>query len=266
MLRRFEHRSGAVGLRSALLAELGIPHVFTTRIGPGGSDLCVRDLDPGARAFLTDALDVPRELPLARARQVHAATALVVGPDGPPGGHSRSNAGPARPAPLPRGDVDGDALVTSTARAALMVYTADCVPVLVASSDGRRVAAIHAGWRGLVAGVIEAALVHFEGPGAVAAIGACLSRERCEMGPEVAERFVDAGLGAVVHPGPGDRARVDVRQAARLQLERGGVARIDVADGCTWTDQALFHSHRRDVTHGNRARAGSLGALIAVRR
>ncbi|MHC4894040.1 MAG: laccase domain-containing protein, partial [Planctomycetota bacterium] len=58
---------------------------------------------------------------------------------------------------------------------------------------------------------------------------------------------------------------VDVREAARLQLERAGVHQVDVSDGCTWNDSTLFHSHRRDVTHGARRRAGSLGALIAVR-
>lgn len=248
MLDRVNFADGALGFRSPCLTDLGVPHLFTTRIGPGRnvSDFCVRAPGGLGAPFLRSALGIAA--PVARARQVHGAHVLEVEPPGP------------------AGDREADALVTSARDVVLMVYTADCVPIVVASADGRRVAAIHAGWRGLVAGVVPAALGHFEAPPAVGAIGACLSLERCEMGPEVAEEFIAAGLAEVVHAGRGDRSWVDVRGAARLQLERAGVRRIDVSGGCTWNDARLFHSHRRDVTHGSRDRAGSLGALVAIRR
>ncbi|MEO0649711.1 MAG: polyphenol oxidase family protein [Planctomycetota bacterium] len=237
---------GAVALRSPKLEALGVPHLFTTRLGPAG-ELCVRGCRRGELETVRSGLGAGRAVSVVQARQIHGAAVVEVEFPGP------STVG------------DADALVTSRPEAALMVYTADCVPVLVASSDGRRVGAIHAGWRGLVQGVIPAAIERFGEAPAAAAIGACLSRERCEMGPEAAEQFVDAGLAEVVGPGPGDRARVDVRAAARLQLERAGVGQIDVSGDCTWNDARLFHSHRRDVTHGSRDRAGSLGALIAIR-
>jgi YfiH family protein len=151
------------------------------------------------------------------------------------------------------------------------VHVADCVPVLVARADGRLVAAVHAGWRGLVAGVIPRTLERLAAAGAdlpgcplVAAIGPCLSRERFEVGPEVAEAFEGAELApSVSRARAGVRARVDLRHAALLQLRAGGVERIDVSDRCTYEDAAELWSHRRDVTHGARARTGRLGAFIA---
>jgi len=161
--------------------------------------------------------------------------------------------------------LDGDAWTSARADRLALVYTADCVPVLVASRDGKRVAAIHAGWRGLVAGVIPAALARLGAEPAAAAIGPCLSLASCEMGPEVAEQFERAGLGAAIHAQPGGRPHIDLRAAARLQLERGGCARVDISDRCTYVHAEELPSHRREVTHGGAARAGRIGAFIAAR-
>ncbi len=157
-----------------------------------------------------------------------------------------------------------DALVTSQLDHALIVFTADCVPILLARADGTRVAAVHAGWRGLLAGVIPRTLEHMGAGELVAAIGPCLSLARFEVGPEVAEGFHAAGLGAFVHAGGDARPHIDLRHAARLQLEHAGLPRVDVSDRCTWDDPDLW-SHRRDVTHGTCVRTGRLGALIAPR-
>jgi hypothetical protein len=162
--------------------------------------------------------------------------------------------------------------VTSRARRVVGVFTADCVPVLLASADGRRVAAVHAGWRGLVAGVIPRALealVSNEPSASVrelaAAIGPCLSLARFEVGTEVAEQFALAGLADAVRGDLGEKPHVDLRAAAAMQLERAGVARIDATDRCTWEQAGDFPSHRRDVTHGGRERAGRLLALVSPR-
>jgi hypothetical protein len=165
---------------------------------------------------------------------------------------------------LPEADARADGLVSERADVLAAVHVADCVPVLLARHDGGRVAAVHAGWRGLVAGVIPRALERL-GPGrACAAIGPCLSPERFEVGPEVVEAFARAGLGAAVRERPGARAVIDLRAAAALQLASRDVEPIEPCDRCTYADEGEFYSHRRDVTHGGLRRTGRLAALIAA--
>jgi hypothetical protein len=245
MLQRIVHRSGLVAYRSQELARLGVPHLFTTRIGIGGAELDLREPAAETLAVLRECAGVAGSPPLLSLRQVHGAVV-----------HELDDAA--------RG-LDGDAWTSARADRLALVYTADCVPVLVASADGKRVAAIHAGWRGLVAGVIPAALARLGAPPAAAAIGPCLSLESCEMGPEVAEQFEQAGLGAAIEVRPGARPHVDLRAAARIQLERGGCARVDISDRCTYVHAEELPSHRREVTHGGAARAGRIGAFIAAR-
>ena len=236
-----------VGYRSPRLEQLEVPHWFTTRVGPGGGELVLDPLAESVAQALRQAAGADPAARLVCLRQVHGREIVRV--DG---------------GALPAGAV-GDGLVGERPDRLLWVYAADCVPILVASADGRRVAAIHAGWRGLVAGVIAAALEQLGAPPAVAAIGPCLSLERCEMGEEVVAAFEAADLSAAVHREFGARAHVDVRAAARLQLERVGVSEIDTSDRCTWRDEAEFPSHRRDVTHGQKPRAGRIAALISPR-
>ncbi|MCC7011897.1 MAG: laccase domain-containing protein [Planctomycetes bacterium] len=248
MLERVAHRNGTVVYRSPALAALHVPHAFTTRIGPARRELDLGRLDDEADATLRELAGFDAEWPLVSLRQVHGASVHEV------------------LAELPTPDCEGDALVTSRADRALLVYTADCVPVLVATADGRRVAAIHAGWRGLIAGVIPAAVAVLGEAPLVAAIGPCLSLERCEMGPEVAELFERAELGAAVHARGSARPHVDLKHAARIQLERAGCRSIDVSDRCTYAHADELPSHRREVTHGGAKRASRIGALAAARR
>lgn len=241
-LRRICHGSGLVLYRSPLLEELSIPHAFTTRVGVGGEVLCVRELDSANLAALCDASGLQTGRPRF-ARQVHGSNVVEVAEKAV--------------------EAEADGLTSTLPGTAIGVYTADCVPILLAAEDGSRVAAVHAGWRGLLAGVIPTALARFEGATVVAAIGACLSTKRCEMGPEVSRRFVETDLAESVLCEPGRRDHVDVRGAAVLQLQRAGVQAIDVSEHCTFDARAEFGSHRRDVTHGNQTRATSQGALIA---
>lgn len=245
MLEQVLHPSGAVAFRSPALTQLGAPHLFTTRIGAGGALLDLGKLDDPTRGVLRELGRFPAAAPLVSVRQVHGAHTIVA--DGE--------------ALAP--DSSGDALVSSRRDRALLIYTADCVPVLVANADATRVAAIHAGWRGLVAGVIPAALRELGAP-AVAAVGPCLSPACCEVGPEVVEQFERADLHDAILRPSGAKARVDLRLAARLQLERAGCSRIDVSSDCTYSQPERYPSHRRDVTHGGAPRAGRIGALIAA--
>jgi purine-nucleoside/S-methyl-5'-thioadenosine phosphorylase / adenosine deaminase len=124
--------------------------------------------------------------------------------------------------------VDGH--VTDLEGVALLVLAADCLPIALAGEG--RVAMVHAGWRGLAAGVVEHALAHFPSP-PNAALGPCIGACCYEVGPEVLEAF-----GA---PGP----TVDLRAIAAEKLERAG-AEVQHVDLCTSCNPDLFFSHRRD--------------------
>jgi YfiH family protein len=156
-------------------------------------------------------------------------------------------------------EVRADALVTDRPGVVLVVRTADCAPVLVAGS--RAVAAIHAGWRGLAAGVVAAALDALRAldPGPfTAAVGPCIGPAAFEVGDEVVGRL---GPFAVVS-GRSTRGRpmVDLAAGCVAALAAGGVHAVDAVGVCTVRD-AGWWSHRRDGPQ-----AGRQGAAIAVAR
>lgn len=130
----------------------------------------------------------------------------------------------------------------------MAVRTADCLGVLLAGPAG--VVAAHAGWRGLLAGVLPASVRALGGGAAVdaAALGPCIGAAAFEVGPEVAEAFASAGWGPFLTPGHADRSHADLAGAAIEQLRTCGVSagRIDAADRCTRSEPDLFYSFRRD--------------------
>jgi YfiH family protein len=238
MLQRFETADGLVGYRSPELARLGVPHAFTTRA------LDVGPFDPELLARLRRLADAPPDARVVDLRQVHGAdvcdAAEITG----------------------RYEAEADALVTDDPAHLLLIRTADCVPILLARADGLRIAAAHAGWRGLVAGVIPNALERLGVGEYVAAVGPCASEANYEVGPEVVTAFERAGLAAAVVPRTNARPHIDLRAAATLQLERAGVTRIDTTDRCTYEHRAEFWSYRRVVTHAGLPRTGRLAAVI----
>jgi purine-nucleoside/S-methyl-5'-thioadenosine phosphorylase / adenosine deaminase len=142
---------------------------------------------------------------------------------------------------------EADAIWTDEPGIGLVVVTADCLPIaLVRTSGEARVCLVHAGWRGLADGVVEAAVAALGGPLAAVVgpgIGACCY----EVGPEVAQRF-------------GERSRVlDLRAIAERALRRAGVEDVAQIDLCTSCDAARFFSHRRD-----RGLTGRQGALAYI--
>jgi len=145
---------------------------------------------------------------------------------------------------------EADILVTSTPGVVLGILTADCAPVVLAR-DGA-VAIVHAGWRGLVAGAIAAG-VEVLGDVRKAWIGPSIQACCYEVGPEVIDSFVTAGLPVA------DDRHVDTRAAARRALERAGVGEIEAVGGCTSCDTRYF-SYRRDGVTG---RQGTFSALLA---
>ncbi len=156
-----------------------------------------------------------------------------------------------------------DAVVTAAPGVAVGIATADCVPLLVAADAGRAVAAVHAGWRGLAAGVIGAALAELRasaGDDAAlrAAIGPHIGPCCYEVDAPVLEalgRFGAELAGALSPSRPGHH-RLDLGALALRDLRDAGVAHdaIETATACcTSCDAARFHSYRRDG-----ARAGRL--------
>jgi YfiH family protein len=153
-----------------------------------------------------------------------------------------------------RAGCEADALVARAAdgRVAVGVRVADCVPVLIASADTGDVAAVHAGWRGVTAGVVAAGVKALGGGGLVAAIGPCIGACCFEVGRDVADAIARAAPGAPIiapypHASP-DKVFVDLRAAVRHQLREAGVdpARIEDVSGCTRHESVRFHSFRRD--------------------
>jgi YfiH family protein len=193
--------------------------------------------DPGAvarnRALLRERLALPREPRWLR--QVHGC-AVAEGA---------------------AGECEADAAVARAPGEVCAVLTADCLPLLLCDRAGTRVGAVHAGWRGLAAGVIEAAVRRLDVPPGelLCWLGPAIGPDAFEVGPEVRERFL-AGLG----PGAADACRpaagrwlADLYALARQRLAGLGVTRVWGGDLCTYADPGRFFSYRRDGVTGRMA-------------
>ena len=137
------------------------------------------------------------------------------------------------------------------------VMVADCLPVLLADRAGTCVAAAHAGWRGLAAGVLEAtvAALPVDPAQLVAWLGPAIGPEAFEIGPEVREAFlaVDPEAADAFRPGTGDRWLADAYRLARQRLARAGVTDVHGGGLCTVSDPTRFFSYRRDGVTGRMA-------------
>jgi YfiH family protein len=134
----------------------------------------------------------------------------------------------------------------------LLALAADCVPVALARTSGPpALAVIHAGWRGLDAGVVEAGIAALGGGRLAAVVGPAIGPCCYEVGPEVSERF-DADLTR--------EGRLDLWTAAERRLQGAGVARVERIDLCTACNPLLFFSHRRDG--GVTGRQGVIGHVV----
>ena len=153
---------------------------------------------------------------------------------------------------------EADACWSSTPGVACTVLTADCLPVLFADPVGERVAAANAGWRGLLNGVLEATLDCFETPERVQVwLGPAIGPLAFEVGPEVRAAFCErmpaaeqAFVSSPLHPG---RWLADLYQLAWQRLTQAGVTAISGGEYCTFTQQDLFFSYRRDGVTGRMA-------------
>ncbi len=240
---------------STLLARAGFLHGFS-RVGVDfapsrGAESVARDL-----ARVGEVVGFTPER-CHQVKQVHGAVTHVVTPT------------------APTADLEGDALVARGAALgsglAVGVRTADCVPVLVGHPGSGAVAAIHAGWRGVEAGVVGAALGALRSDPRdarmVAAIGPSIGACCFEVTVEIADLLAQASgghAGVVVARYGAGKAKVDLRAAVRAQLVAAGLADADIEDigGCSVCTRAaaptaevaphLYHSFRRDSAASGR--------------
>lgn len=148
------------------------------------------------------------------------------------------------------GTPTGDAALTFQSHRPVGVLTADCLPVLLCHESRRVVAVAHAGWRGLVAGVIEAAVrsMGSDPRGTMAWLGPAIGPDAFEVGPEVRAAFLarDERAAWAFRKGQGDRWLADIYQLARLRLGDAGVDKVYGGGLCTVKDADRFFSYRRE--------------------
>jgi len=251
-------------LSSGLLWASGLRHGFFTRRGgvsrgPFASlNVGLRSGDDPAlvaenRARIAQALGVAPER-LVTVRQVHGTEVVVV--DGTFG---------------PEDAPAADALVVERPGLAIGVTTADCAPVLLFDPFGPRAAAVHAGWRGLAAGILRRTVAFMAKLGSRphelrAAVGPCIGARSYEVGPEVREAFLaaDPAHAGDFSPGAGDRFLFDLAAAARRQLLAAGLepGRVEVMGLDTFAREDLFFSYRRARLRGEVRFGLQLSALV----
>jgi hypothetical protein len=245
-------------LASIAFEELGFLAVFTER-GGGVSDGPFASLNLGLRAGdapnraeenrrrVCSALGVES---FACGRQVHGNHHESVPPD-------RAGAGFTDPeSAFP----STDALETVHTDVPIAILTADCLPIALADEVSHRIAVVHAGWRGLAAGIVGEVAATFEDPGQViAAIGPAVGVDHYEVSDDVVGAVSEGTNGAaVVHRRTQGSAFLNLEATAERTLRSCGVHRIEAAGVCTACEPERFFSYRRDGVTGRQA-------LIAAR-
>ncbi|WP_101065748.1 peptidoglycan editing factor PgeF [Roseovarius salinarum] len=235
-------------------------HGFFTRRG-GASSGIFAGLNCGAgssdqaeivainRARVAEALEVRPE-DLVTVHQTHSTEVAVL------------DAAPAA-------QLAADAIVTTTPGLAVAVLTADCQPVLLADAEAGVVAAVHAGWRGTLDGILEATLEAMESRGGrraetTAVIGPTISQRAYEVGPEFLDAFLaeDPDYARFFAGGQGDRMLFDLPAFGLHRLRAAGVGAAEWTRHCTYSDPDRFFSYRRS-RHDGQADYGRL--ISAVR-
>jgi hypothetical protein len=156
-----------------------------------------------------------------------------------------------------RGVGPADAAFTRRRGRVCAILTADCLPILLAADSGDLVAAVHAGWRGLAGGVIEATVRALGVPAGrlMAWLGPAIGPTHFEVGGEVREALLKADLGgeAAFVPNARGRFMADLGKLARRRLAAAGVTRVYGGGQCTYADGERYFSYRRDGETGRQA-------------
>jgi len=243
----------------------GVAHGFFTRVGGVSEGVVYASLNAGVgsrdapeavtenRARAAAALGVAPER-LAVPYQIHSPDAVAISEVWAPGARPRC-----------------DALVTATPGLALGVTGADCGMILFADERARVIGAAHAGWKGALAGVIEATVAAMKRLGArpgdiVAALGPCIGPKSYEVGPEFVAAFVEAGedKGRFFTPSRrAGRSMFDLNGYIAARAARAGVGRFDDLRLDTYADEGRFFSYRR-ATHRKEPDYGRLMSVIVL--
>lgn len=165
-----------------------------------------------------------------------------------------------------------DALVTKTSGLAVGVLTADCAPILLADPSAGVVAAIHAGWKGMLAGIVETSVQALIDEGAeptrtVAAIGPCIAQSSYEVGPEFHSLFLDADSGSqdfFVQAKRDSHFYFDCAGYVARKLDAIDVKKVDIMRYDTSSDPGRFFSYRRSRINGESTFGLSLSAIALV--
>jgi YfiH family protein len=248
-------------LFSPLLAALpGVRHAFFTREGGVSTGIYASlNVGRGSRDEADDVAENRRRATvwlgvapgaLLTAYQIHSATVLIA--DHPWGDE--------RP--------EGDGVLTAETGLACGALAADCAPVLLADPKARVVAAVHAGWRGALGGVVESAIAGMVQEGAepsqiVAAVGPCIGPQSYEVGEDFLTAFTakDAVYAGFFRSGATPEKRMfDLPAFVLSRLKASGVERCEWIGRDTYSDDALFYSNRRAVHRGE----GDYGRLLSA--
>ncbi|HWL56127.1 MAG TPA: peptidoglycan editing factor PgeF [Paracoccus sp. (in: a-proteobacteria)] len=203
------------------------------------------------RSRVAEAMGLPPNR-LATVNQIHSAEIAIL------------RAGD-EPADLAK--VRADGIVTNQPGVALAVLTADCQPVLLADPEAGIIGAVHAGWRGALVGVLEAAVGAMADLGATrirAVIGPCISQRAYEVGEDFMEEVLaeDSGHHRFFAGGPNGRPMFDLPGFGLMRLREAGVE-AEWTGHCTYSDPDRFYSYRRS-THQNEVDYGRLISVIRL--
>ena len=251
-------------MAEALTAEtLTVPHGFFTRRG---------GVSTGAFASLNCSLSSPDDRGAVLENRARVARSLNTKPENLVGltqVHGADVVTVTQPWAAGQGG-RADAMVTDRPEIALGIVTADCAPVLFVDSRRNIVGAAHAGWRGAVAGVLEATVAAMAALGAepaamAAAIGPCIAQASYEVGPDLRDAVLARSAGDAVFFAPGlrpDRWQFDLPGYCAARLRSAGVGHVNVTGYDTLAQEEQFFSHRRRTL----MKAGPIGHQISVIR
>lgn len=154
-------------------------------------------------------------------------------------------------------DKAADGSYTTQKNKICAILTGDCLPILLCDKTGSEIAAVHGGWRGLLAGVIESALKNFKNSpqNIYAWFGPAIGPQAFEVGNDVRDPFVaiDKNAAQAFKPLQQSKWLADIYLLAKQRLEKCGVTEIYGGDYCTYSDADKFFSHRRDKETGRMA-------------
>ncbi len=212
-------------------------HAFTTTVELGNMADHVpcdtRDVASN-RQYLIDSLQIPE--PITWLHQTHSDIAISI--------------------PIDEQHPTGDASYTDQRDTVCAVMTADCLPLLICQQDGREVAAIHAGWRGLMHGIIDSTIkaMHSSPSELMVWLGPAIGPSALELGADIRDDFlkVDARYEQAFKQNESSAWYADIYHMARLCLEKYGVTQISGGDHCTVSEDDTFYSYRRQGDNSGR--------------